>query len=47
MRPKALTDEKVALARRMHDSGESATTIASTLGVSRATVYRVLSGDVE
>jgi DNA invertase Pin-like site-specific DNA recombinase len=42
-RPKALTDEKVALARRMNDSGESATTIASTLGVSRATVYRVLA----
>jgi transposase len=35
-------DEKVALARRMHGSGESATTIATTLGVSRATVYRVL-----
>jgi DNA-binding protein Fis len=30
-----------------HDSGESATTIAATLGVSRATVYRVLSGDIE
>jgi DNA invertase Pin-like site-specific DNA recombinase len=26
----------------MHASGESATTIATTLGVSRATVYRVL-----
>jgi DNA invertase Pin-like site-specific DNA recombinase len=46
-RPKALTDEKVALARRMHDSGESATTIATTLGVSRATVYRVLSDDAD
>src|SRR5258705_1390576 len=46
-RPKALSDEKVALARRMHDSRESATTIATTLGVSRATVYRVLSEDVE
>jgi len=46
-RPRALSDEKVALARRMHDSGESATTIATTLGVSRATVYRVLSEDVE
>jgi DNA invertase Pin-like site-specific DNA recombinase len=45
-RPKALSDEKVALARRMHDGGESATTVATTLGVSRATVYRVLSGDV-
>jgi DNA invertase Pin-like site-specific DNA recombinase len=40
-RPKALTDEKVALARRLHGSGESATTIATTLGVSRATAYRV------
>lgn len=46
-RPKALSDEKAALARRMHDSGEAATTIAKALGVSRATVYRVLSGDVE
>ncbi len=42
-RPKALTDDKAALARRMHDTGESATTIAATLNVSRATVYRVLS----
>jgi DNA invertase Pin-like site-specific DNA recombinase len=42
-RPKALTGEKVALARRMHDSGESAATIATTLGVSRATAYRVLA----
>ena len=44
-RPKALDDSKMALARRMHVSGESANTIASTLGVSRATVYRVLSQD--
>lgn len=42
-RPKALDASKAALAVRMHASGESATTIASTLGVSRATVYRVLS----
>lgn len=42
-RPKALTDERVALARRMHDSGESATTIATTLEVSRASIYRVLA----
>jgi DNA invertase Pin-like site-specific DNA recombinase len=41
-RPKALDPSKTALARRMHASGESANTIASTLGVSRATVYRVL-----
>jgi DNA invertase Pin-like site-specific DNA recombinase len=42
-RPKALTDEKAALARRMHGNGESASTIATALNVSRATVYRVLS----
>ncbi|MDT5265901.1 MAG: Helix-turn-helix domain of resolvase, partial [Mycobacterium sp.] len=35
------------LARRMHDNGESATTIATTLGVIRATVYRVLTQDTE
>jgi len=35
----------VALAQRMHASGESASTIASALGVSRATVYRVLAHD--
>ena len=42
-RPKALDASKCALARRMHASGESASTIASTLGVSRATIYRVLA----
>jgi DNA invertase Pin-like site-specific DNA recombinase len=42
-RPKALDKSKVGLARRMHASGEPASTIAATLGVSRATVYRVLS----
>jgi DNA invertase Pin-like site-specific DNA recombinase len=42
-RPKALDDKKAALAQRMHASGESASTIANTLGVSRATVYRVLA----
>ena len=42
-RPKALDQSKVALAQRMHASGESASTIAVTLGVSRATVYRVLA----
>jgi DNA invertase Pin-like site-specific DNA recombinase len=44
-RPKALDSSKAALARRMQDSGEPVTTIASTLGVSRATVYRVLAED--
>jgi DNA invertase Pin-like site-specific DNA recombinase len=33
----------MALAQRMHASGESASTIAATLGVSRAIVYRVLA----
>jgi DNA invertase Pin-like site-specific DNA recombinase len=42
-RPKALDKKKAALALRMHASGESASTIAGTLGVSRATVYRVLA----
>jgi DNA invertase Pin-like site-specific DNA recombinase len=44
-RPRALSDEKVALARRMHASGESASVVAAALGVSRATVYRVLAHD--
>ena len=42
-RPKALDKSKAALAQRMHASGESAGTIATTLGVRRATVYRVLA----
>lgn len=42
-RPKALDAQKAALTRRMHAGGEPASTIASTLGVSRATVYRVLA----
>jgi DNA invertase Pin-like site-specific DNA recombinase len=42
-RPKVLDEKKAALAMRMHASGESASTIANTLGVSRATVYRVLA----
>lgn len=46
-RPKALDAQKTALAQRMHSSGESATTIAAALGVSRATVYRVLAHGVE
>jgi DNA invertase Pin-like site-specific DNA recombinase len=44
-RPKALDASKTALARRMHAAGEPATTIASALGVSRATIYRVLAED--
>lgn len=42
-RPKVLDQSKVALAQRMHASGESASTVISTLGVSRATVYRVIA----
>ena len=44
-RPKALDESKAALAQRMHASGKSARTIAATLGVSKATVYRVLAED--
>ena len=42
-RPKALDQTKTALAKRMHASGESAATIAETVHVSRATVYRALA----
>jgi DNA invertase Pin-like site-specific DNA recombinase len=42
-RPKKLDEKHAALAQRMHASGESASTIASALGVSRATVCRVLA----
>jgi DNA invertase Pin-like site-specific DNA recombinase len=42
-RPKVLDQSKTALAQRMHATGESAGTIAAALGVSRATVYRVLA----
>jgi DNA invertase Pin-like site-specific DNA recombinase len=46
-RPKALDASKTLLARRMHASGESANTIAATLSVSRATIYRVLADESE
>jgi len=46
-RPKALDEKNAALALRMHASGESASTIAAALGVSRATVYRVLAVQTE
>jgi DNA invertase Pin-like site-specific DNA recombinase len=39
--------KKAGLAQRMHASGESASTIATALGISRATVYRVLSVDAD
>ncbi|MCV7031018.1 recombinase family protein [Mycobacterium sherrisii] len=44
-RPRALDEKKAALARRMHAASEPASTIAAALGVSRATVYRVLAED--
>lgn len=37
-----LTADQVALARRMRASGETISTLVSTLGASRATVYRAL-----
>jgi len=47
MRPNVSGQEEVALVQRMHASGESASTIAATLGVSRATVYRVLAEEAD
>lgn len=41
-RPRSLTGDQVGLARRMRESGESVGTIAETLKVSRATLYRAL-----
>lgn len=46
-RPRALDSSKAALAQRMRANGEPASTIASTLGVSRATVYPVLAENTE
>jgi DNA invertase Pin-like site-specific DNA recombinase len=46
-RPKALDPAKAQLARRMSAAGEPAAVIGQTLGVSRATVYRVLAEDEE
>jgi DNA invertase Pin-like site-specific DNA recombinase len=46
-RPKSLDSSKAALAQRMRASGESASTIAAALGVSRATVYRILAEHAE
>lgn len=39
-RPTVWTPEKLNVARRMLDSGEDVTTVATVLGVSRASVYR-------
>lgn len=46
-RPKALDAQKAALAQRMHAAGEAAGTIGAALGVSRATIYRVLRQESE
>ena len=45
-RPRALTDDQVALARRMHESGENISEISRTLGASRATVYRAFEREL-
>jgi DNA invertase Pin-like site-specific DNA recombinase len=42
-RPPKLTADQVALAERMRANGEPVPTIAETLGVSRATLYRTLA----
>ncbi|OMB79265.1 recombinase family protein [Mycolicibacterium conceptionense] len=42
-RPRVLSGDKVALAKRMRDAGEPMPIIAETLGVSRATLYRTLA----
>ena len=42
-RPKALDPTKTAMARKLQASGEPVSEIAKALGVSRATVYRVLA----
>lgn len=42
-RKPTLSDEQVALARRMRANGESIGTLVATLGASRATIYRALA----
>ncbi|MFT4265578.1 MAG: recombinase family protein [Nocardioides sp.] len=42
-RPRALTDDQVAMARRMRASGEAIPDIARVLNTSRATIYRAVS----
>jgi DNA invertase Pin-like site-specific DNA recombinase len=44
-RPPALDADQAALARRMHDAGESVATIRAVLKVGRSTLYRVLAED--
>jgi DNA invertase Pin-like site-specific DNA recombinase len=42
-RPAKLNADQAALARRMKESGETAATICTTLGIGRTTLYRYLS----
>ncbi|MFH5228576.1 recombinase family protein [Antrihabitans spumae] len=42
-RPRSLTNDQVALAKRMRESGEPVRLICDTLKVSRATLYRSLA----
>ncbi|MGC4963286.1 recombinase family protein [Gordonia sp. DT218] len=42
-RPRALDDDQVAVAQQMRADGQRVPTIASALGVSRATLYRSLA----
>ncbi len=44
-RPRKVDDADAARARQLRDKGITATDIAKLLGVSRATIYRYLSGD--
>ena len=46
-RPRKVDDADAAKARQLRDKGITATDIARMLGVSRATVYRYLSGGGE
>lgn len=42
-RPRSMTDEQVALARRMKEAGEPAGIITDTFKISKATLYRALA----
>ena len=47
-RPAVMTEPKIRLARQMYDSGQyTVAAIASALGVSRASIYRHLLGDLD
>jgi DNA invertase Pin-like site-specific DNA recombinase len=46
-RPRKLTEDKLALAERMRESGEAVPVIAATLRVSVPTMYRLLSERAE